>query len=276
MTDPLARIERATGVPDLARLLAERLAPTDLTSLLLEVARLRAARLEAADVLRQYERDRFVRPSESETAEAERVALSLVPEEFERVDLSPLAPFGTGSALAGLSQDWAVATFRGTEVVADVTNVLALEAALSRRSSRDETKLFACERVVRPQASDDPARLAHFRLLGLCTAGRGERWREWETRNATEHLAYHWKVLAQLGVIGAEIRLGGGLELEVAAKKDPQERPYYAGGWFSIDVDGANVADGGFVDWTQRLLSDRKERCLISGVGIERLASLTA
>ena len=276
MTDPLARIERATGVPDLARLLAERLAPTDLTSLLLEVARLRAARLEAADVLRQYERDRFVRPSESETAEAERVALSLVPEEFERVDLSPLAPFGTGSALAGLSQDWAVATFRGTEVVADVTNVLALEAALSRRSSRDETKLFACERVVRPQASDDPARLAHFRLLGLCTAGRGERWQEWETRNATEHLAYHWKVLAQLGVIGAEIRLGGGLELEVAAKKDPQERPYYAGGWFSIDVDGANVADGGFVDWTQRLLSDRKERCLISGVGIERLASLTA
>ena len=276
MTDPLARIERATGVPDLARLLAERLAPSDVTSLLLEVARMRAARLEPADVLHQYERDRFVRPSETDTSEAERVALSLVPEDFERVDLSPLAPFGTGSALAGLSQDWAVATIRGSEVVADVTSVLALEAALSRRSSRDETKLFACERVVRPQASDDPARLAHFRLLGLCTAGRGERWHDWEARNATEHLAFYWKLLAQLGVTGAEIRLGGGLELEVAATKDSQERPYYAGGWFSIDVDGANVADGGFVDWTQRLLSDRKERCLISGVGIERLASLTA
>ena len=77
-------------------------------------------------------------------------------------------------------------------------------------------------------------------------------------------------------VTDAEIRLGGGLELEVAATSDPQERPYYAGGWFSIDVGGANVADGGFVDWTQRLLSDRKERCLISGVGIERIASLTA
>jgi hypothetical protein len=276
VTDPLARIERATGVPDLAQLLAERLAPSDLTSLLLEVARLRAARLEPTDVLHQYERDRFVRPPDGDTSEAERVALSLVPEDFERVDLSPLAPFGTGSALAGVSQDWAVTTSRGTEVVADVTSVLALEAALSRRSSRDETKLFACERVVRPQASDNPARLAHFRLLGLCTAGRGERWQEWETRNATEHLGFYWKVLAQLGVAGAEIRLGGGLELEVAATNDPQERPYYAGGWFSIDVDGANVADGGFVDWTQKLLSDRKERCLISGVGIERLASLTA
>jgi hypothetical protein len=276
VTDPLARIERATGVPDLAQLLADRLAPSDLTSLLLEVARRRAVRLEPAQILRQYERDRFVRPGEADTSEAERVALSLVPEDFERVELSPLAPFGTGSVLAGLSQDWAVATTRATEVAADVTNMLALEAALSRRRARDETKLYACERVVRPQAPDEPAQLAHFRLLGLCTAGRGERWHDWETRNATEHLAFYWKLLAQLGATGAEIRLGGGLELEVAATRDPQERPYYAGGWFSIDVDGANVADGGFVDWTQKLLSDRKERCLISGVGIERLATLTA
>jgi len=276
VTEPRARIERATGVPDLAELLSERLAPSDLTALLLDVARRRAARLEPADVLRQYERDRFVRPAGGDTEEAERVALSLVPDDFERVHLSPLAPLGSGSVLAGVSQDWAVATARGTEVVADVTNALALEAALARRKWRDETKLYACERVVRPQASDDPARLAHFRLLGLCTAGRGERWQDWETRNATEHLAFYWKLLAELGVSGAEIRLGGGLEVEVAATSDPQERPYYAGGWFSIDVDGANVADGGFVDWTQKLLSDRKERCLISGVGIERLASLTA
>jgi len=276
VTDPLARVERATGVPDLADLLADRLTTSDLTSLLLEVARRRAARLEPADVLRQYERDRFVRPPEDDTSEVERVALSLVPEDFERVDLSRLAPLGTGSVLAGVSQDWAVATIRGTEVVADVTNVLALEAALARRRWRDETKLYACERVVRPQASDDPAQLAHFRLLGLCTAGRGEQWHDWETRNATEHLAFYWKLLAQLGVTGAEIRLGGGLELEVAATSDLQDRPYYAGGWFSIAVGGANVADGGFVDWTQKLLSDRKERCLISGVGIERLAALAA
>ena len=276
MTEPRARIERATGVPDLAELLSERLAPSDLTALLLDVARRRAARLEPADVLRQYERDRFVRPAEGGTEETERMALSLVPDDFERVHPSPLAPLGSGSVLAGVSQDWAVATARGTEVVADVTNALALEAALARRKWRDETKLYACERVVRPQASDDPARLAHFRLLGLCTAGRGERWNDWETRNATEHLAFYWKVLADLGVTGAEIRLGGGLELEVAATSDPQERPYYAGGWFSVDVDGANVADGGFVDWTQKLLSDRKERCLISGVVIARLASLTA
>lgn len=275
MTDPLARIERATGVPDLAGLLGE-LPASDLTSLLLDVARRRAARTAPADVLRQYERDRFVRPASGGGADAEAAALALVPDDFERIELSPLAPLGAGSALGGVSQDWAVATARGTEVVADVTIMLALEAALSRRRWRDETKLCACERVVRPQASKDPTRLAHFRLIGLCSAGRGERWQEWETRNATEHLTYYWTLLRRLEIADVEIRLGGGLELDIAHTRDLQERPYYSGGWFSLDAGGTNVVDGGFVDWTQKLLSDRKERCLISGVGIERLASLAA
>lgn len=31
------------------------------------------------------------------------------------------------------------------------------------------------------------------------------------------------------------------------------------------------IADGGWVDWTQKLLENRKERLLISGVGLEWL-----
>jgi hypothetical protein len=33
-----------------------------------------------------------------------------------------------------------------------------------------------------------------------------------------------------------------------------------------------SVADGGTTDWTQRLLSDRKERLLVSAIGTEMLA----
>ncbi|MEV7021786.1 hypothetical protein [Kitasatospora sp. NPDC093558] len=33
------------------------------------------------------------------------------------------------------------------------------------------------------------------------------------------------------------------------------------------------IADGGFVDWTQRLTGSRKERLLISGYGVDRLAT---
>ena len=35
------------------------------------------------------------------------------------------------------------------------------------------------------------------------------------------------------------------------------------------------MADGGFVDWTAALLANRKERLLISGYGVDRLAGLT-
>jgi len=32
------------------------------------------------------------------------------------------------------------------------------------------------------------------------------------------------------------------------------------------------VADGGHVDWTQQLVASRKERLMISGLGLDRLA----
>ena len=35
------------------------------------------------------------------------------------------------------------------------------------------------------------------------------------------------------------------------------------------------MADGGFVDWTATLLANRKERLLISGYGVDRLAGLS-
>lgn len=63
MDDIIRRIERQAGVPDLAVLLAERLAPTDLQSLLLEVYRRRAQERSPAQVLADFGTDRFVKPS---------------------------------------------------------------------------------------------------------------------------------------------------------------------------------------------------------------------
>ena len=36
----------------------------------------------------------------------------------------------------------------------------------------------------------------------------------------------------------------------------------------------AEIDDGGFTDWTARLLASKKERLLISGYGLDRLAAL--
>ena len=67
------------------------------------------------------------------------------------------------------------------------------------------------------------------------------------------------------------------LLLEVYARRAralaPNEVLRRYAGAFSVAVDGVSLVDGGFVDWTQRLLSDRKERLLISGIGTERLCT---
>lgn len=58
---------------------------------------------------------------------------------------------------------------------------------------------------------------------------------------------------------------------------DPEReagRDYYTGFAFAAWIDGASFADGGFTDWTQRLLADRKERLLTTGIGIDRMATL--
>jgi hypothetical protein len=36
------------------------------------------------------------------------------------------------------------------------------------------------------------------------------------------------------------------------------------------------VGDGGMVDWSARLLNDAKERMMISGLGLDRLALLSS
>ena len=43
---------------------------------------------------------------------------------------------------------------------------------------------------------------------------------------------------------------------------------------FKVFRDGVEIGDGGFVDWTQRLTGNRKERLLITGVGVDRFATL--
>ena len=54
---------------------------------------------------------------------------------------------------------------------------------------------------------------------------------------------------------------------------------YYSGVRFQMyarDQAGTEyfIVDGGFTDWTQQLLSNHKERLLISGMGSERFVSL--
>jgi hypothetical protein len=257
----LERIERELGVPRLAELLATRLAPTDLGSLLLAVARTRAGATTPADVLRRYASDRYVRPAAVAPAaldELLRRAVEELPPSYERLELSPLCPLGTSSALGGVSQDWVVTAARGGEVVSDPTNVLALECALRRRHDRSEpVRLCAAQRVVRAQPVEPPFS-PHFGLFALCTAARKGA----EDELLGEHVDFYTRYLERLSV--------GSMSVDLS----PRKPAYYSGATFGLAIDGTEIVEGGFVHWTQALLNDRKETLLVSGIGIDLLARI--
>jgi hypothetical protein len=54
-------------------------------------------------------------------------------------------------------------------------------------------------------------------------------------------------------------------------------RGYYTGLCYKVYAAIAGqrleIADGGFVDWTQQLTGNRKERLLVGGFGVDRLAT---
>ena len=311
MTSIINRIERELGVPGIASLLAERLEPADLQSLLLEVYTRLAARRAPTRVLSDYTANRFVRPSRfrpTQFLEWDRVAFSMLPPEFEPLELSPVCPLGTASIIAELAQDWALSTIRNTEVVSDSTNVLALEATLRRRAlKRDNARpaspvhLAASHRLLRTRKYDDPRLSAHFRVFSLCSAGRDSGGFGFETDTITTHIEFYIKSirafvdapipltvsLTALDAAAAPVvdqmaeRIRGAFANVIVALAPDRTaaRNYYRAVCFGIAGESRtgerlDLVDGGRVDWTQRLLGDAKERLVISGVGSDRVCDL--
>lgn len=312
MSEMIERIEREVGVPGLVSLLSERLSPSDLQSLMLEIYRHRAAQREPAHLLSDYESNRFVCPSEIDPhplLEWEKIAYESLPPEFEGMILSPVCPLGTSSTIAPITQDWALATSRNTEVVSDSTNVMALECALRRRAlltdnpkSTEAIHLAAAHRLLRTIKFDDPHSYSHFSVFSLCSAGRDRGDLKFELQALRLHI--HFYVNALQAFLGEDLPLilritdfGSGdrtslLDSEILIPTQDQfldvrcefnnertsGRGYYDEICFHIDATTAsgeilNVADGGVVDWTQQLLSNKKERLVISGIGSDRVCT---
>jgi hypothetical protein len=297
----IARIQRDSGVPDLFEALSERLPGTDLQSLLLEVMRARASTRSPADLLAQRRRDATLPPAPVDHRRLHETAGRALDaaEDFEAVALSPVSPAGLNAVLGDVDQNNALATVRGTEVLADPTTALALEAALRRRAGADVVRLCSVDRVLRMQPFQEGWR-QHFGIFSLVTAGRSEAGHAFELRALRDHLRVHLRLLAALGRREAAVevadtsgRLGRVEEGVFAALR--REFPdatcrlqpnrtraaqYYTGLLMEVLIptpgSALSIADGGMTDWTQRLLSDRKERLFVSGIGIELLGRSAA
>ena len=296
------RLARTHDIEGCLRLLAEALSPADLTAVLLEVAKRRAAAVSPTSVLRQYGRDRFVRPVQVDARRllaVQAAALDAVDPPFEPMILSPLVPFGASAALGGVSQNRTVSTLRNSEVLSDPTVALALEAAMRRRESTspdDLVRLACVERVVRAQTFDGPRSFAHFSLLGLVSTGRDTGSHRFESMAARDHISALVVAARAVGLDQVEVGVTdfsgthGDVVDDLCARRpagataepDPDRaagRGYYPSICFTLSVEIAGerveLGDGGLVDWIQPLVGSKKERLMTSGLSLERIAALS-
>jgi hypothetical protein len=307
------RIERQLGMPGLAASLAQRLTPTDLQSLLLEVYRLRLSRLQPAQVLESFQNNRFVRPSHASPLNRlkwELVAFEHLPPEFQALELSPVCPSGSNSTVAPVDPNWSVATIRNTEVVSDSTNVLALECASQRKDllradpkSTIGVHLAASHRLLRAQKYHNPKLSAHFSIFTLCSAGRDPGNLAFELSALALQIRFYLSALRaylgdqiplQLSITDfsskasrelIDDRLLAPLQLAYTGltctwdDKRATGRGYYPGLCFHLHAltpagESLELADGGALDWTQKLLGSAKERLVASGIASERVCSI--
>jgi hypothetical protein len=302
-------VERLVADADMAdalTALSERISGADLTTLLMEVVRRRVAGLHPSDVLDQYRRDRFVAPASIDLRRlrgVEDIAIDESAGLFEFVIPSPVVPVGTHSVVAGVNQNNVITTIRSTEVAADPTNALALEAAVRRRVLLDDdprssiaVRLAAVQRIVRTQRFDGPRSFAHFSLFGAVTAGRDVGNHAFEIESLVEHVRTLAGIVHRAGAERVQVKLtdldgrfGPAVgqvvdaleadDIETVVWPDREAgRGYYPDLCFKLIAriadEDVEVGDGGLVEWTQLLLQNRKERLMISGLGLDRMAML--
>ena len=294
------RVWRA--MPDGARKeLAAGLPPTDLQSLLIDVAAARASHVGPADLVARWRRDRFVQPSRCDPRRVSAIEVGLwqlLPNMFVGVELSPVAPLGSCTAVAPISQNRIVTTMRLSEVMSDSGNALAIEAAVRRldQPPGGQVHLAASHRQLRAQAYE-PGAAAHFRLFTLVSSARDTGSARTEADLLGRHLAFWTSVLEttlphrrpQIEVtvfdhpvvaarLADTILPSHGRE-HVRLVEDPtreQGRGYYVGLAMRLSADAGEteIGDGGFTTWTAQLMGNAKERCLVSCIATERLTDL--
>jgi hypothetical protein len=274
--------------------LLEGVPSSALWSLLLDVLAARAARRAPAELVAQWERDPFTRVSyvDQRTLAELEVHLLAAAEVFEAIELSPLAPLGACSVMGRASQNKVVSALRGTEVVADPTNVFALECA--RRIRADPAavvRLATCHRCVRAQPFPKrPGFAHHFRIFCLATSGLERKDHAFVVEALAEHVATHLAALDRLEAHGyafgeRRVRV---LATERRARladrvaegirgahvvRGPLDHAYYDGLRFMIDARGRGeevpLIDGGAFDWVAKLASNRRLVFVASGMGAQ-------
>jgi hypothetical protein len=300
------KILERIGQPDLLEQL-KSLPGTDLNSLLLEVFRQRTAEYSPSRLLQHYQRSRLVKPADLPVLALKQMevdVLKMFDEHFfEPIELSPVAVLGSCSTVAPADQNKVLSALRGTEVLADATNAMALHVsdlkktkAWMPRTPDEKIRFSTIQRHVRTQSVTVNGFTPHFKIGCLVTSGLDTGNFLFEKQSLLEHMRVmkrlfenyyrvevtRFRLVCRNGypdafLLANEIKayvqqVDSGIKLEVVRHPD-KENEYYKGIQYKVDINvngrSFEIADGGFVDWTQQLLQNKKERFLITGFGFD-------
>ncbi|MFE6076461.1 hypothetical protein ACFVQB_18485 [Paenibacillus sp. NPDC057886] len=306
LSGDLERILNRLEKSDLITLLTEEISGSDLNTLLLKVFNEKARRASPNDLLKRYTENRFVHPAKVEPLQLKQLEMDIlkvaVNQGVSPLQLSPVAPLGCTSVVGTVDQNKVISALRGTEVVSDATNLIALHIAdlikYHKTSRENYMRYCTTHRHVRAQYfGGSPGMLAHFHLFCMVTSGVDQGSYDFEKKSLWEHIEIYRTIFKSLfnsrievifserggykdsaGLISRITDYGESLELNdvvISTGSPHKENQYYKGLQFTlktvIEDEEYYIGDGGFVDWTQKMLGTKKERLLISAIGLDRL-----
>ncbi|MDL2215717.1 hypothetical protein LJB77_01405 [Ruminococcaceae bacterium OttesenSCG-928-N02] len=297
------RILKQTGDPKMIeKLLA--LPRADLNSLLLALFDKQSMRLSPQGILKAYSQNRFSVPGELDPAAFHALEAELLRTAqntgMQTVLLSPCAPLGSCSVFGCVNQYNVISSLRGVETLSDPSNMLAIIIAdkLKNRACDNTTPLHyaTSARVVRAQPVEGEGFFAHFGVYCMVSSGKDRGAYMCEKELLEKHLLFYRETLqtkfgAKLSIVLCKrsgYKDGDGFFEQIseaiqailpgtplAFANDDLDNRYYQGINFKIMMHtkggAVEIGDGGFVNWMSQMLGSKKERCLISGIGLDRL-----
>ena len=306
-SDVTRKLLEKLGHPELLLLLTKGLSGTELNTLLLDVIRDKTTSMSAPELFKKYQLNRFVKPADLPVLELKKTEFELLTlfknHLFEPIELSPVSVLGSCSVVASVDQNKILSALRGTEALADATNAMALHICdLKKRKlwvpnqSAQKLRLGTIQRHVRTQSITAAGFTPHFKVGCFVTSGIDSGAFTFEKESLFEQLQllhaiykdYYgvqkisFRFLCRSGypdplrlaneVKDHIVRHKGQFEIEIVENPE-KETNYYKGLQYKTDIMCKNeifeIADGGFVDWTQQILQNKKERFLIGGIGFE-------
>lgn len=299
-TNIVKRIQKATNTPDLATVLTS-LPSSDFNSLMMEVFSQRVEQITPSDLFRHYTQNRFVKPAHVDFVSLLAFELNLLKKAqvsgFEPLELSPVSPVGACSVVATVNQNKVLSALRGTEVMADATNSLALESVSRRKVANfDQNCIRLCtvHRHLRTPYVKPPF-TAHFKIFCMVTGGKDTGSLQFEKQHVVEHLRLITDYLKTFNAVESiSINLKSTQQsnpsfevlceevqkqiLGVSFAQESINQGYYQTIQFKVQVkikgNTYEIADGGLVDWSKKLSDNHKERMVTSGIGLELLFKL--